>query len=78
MTYERVSEAANYLTSRTNYRPKIAVICGSGLGKSIPNRLKIARLFVVVAVPFHFWFPSARKKGPLMVAEDVGFPLHGM
>lgn len=30
--YESIEEIANYLLERTKYRPKIGVICGSGLG----------------------------------------------
>ena len=37
MAYERVSVSANYLMERTQRRPKIAIICGSGLGKSKLN-----------------------------------------
>ena len=33
MAYERVSITVKYLMDRTYYRPKIAIICGSGLGK---------------------------------------------
>ena len=32
MDFESVSESANYLLTRTKYRPKVAIICGSGLG----------------------------------------------
>ena len=32
MDFESVSESANYLLTRTNYRPKLAIVCGSGLG----------------------------------------------
>jgi len=32
LSYERVSVSANYLLERTKHRPKIAIICGSGLG----------------------------------------------
>ena len=32
ISYERVSVSANYLMERTMHRPKIAIICGSGLG----------------------------------------------
>lgn len=31
MAFERVSESAEYLLARTELRPKIAIICGSGL-----------------------------------------------
>ncbi len=32
MAFERVSVSANYLMDHTEHRPKIAIICGSGLG----------------------------------------------
>ena len=32
MDFESVSESANYLLTRTKYRPQLAIICGSGLG----------------------------------------------
>lgn len=35
MAYERVAASAKYVMERTQYRPKIAIICGSGLGKHI-------------------------------------------
>ena len=34
ISYERVSISANYLMERTKHRPKIAIICGSGLGNN--------------------------------------------
>ena len=34
MAYERVAASAKYVMERTQYRPKIAIICGSGLGKN--------------------------------------------
>ena len=34
IAFERVSASADYLMDRTKLRPKIAIICGSGLGKS--------------------------------------------
>jgi purine nucleoside phosphorylase len=40
MSYERVAETATYLLERTAIRPKIAIICGSGLGKRIRGREK--------------------------------------
>ena len=33
MSFERVSASASYLLERTEHRPRIAVICGSGLGQ---------------------------------------------
>ncbi len=38
MAYEKVSTSANYLMERTKHRPKIAIICGSGLGKEMMMR----------------------------------------
>jgi len=32
MSYEEVKESADYLLQGTHYRPKIAIICGTGLG----------------------------------------------
>jgi len=32
ISYERVTESANYILSRSVHRPKIGIICGSGLG----------------------------------------------
>ena len=34
IAFERVSAGADYLMDRTKLRPKIAIICGSGLGKA--------------------------------------------
>ena len=33
LAYESVSEVATWLLGKTKHRPKIAIICGSGLGK---------------------------------------------
>ena len=33
MHYEQVKESADYLLSRTTYRPKVAIVCGTGLGQ---------------------------------------------
>ncbi|QQP37575.1 Purine nucleoside phosphorylase [Caligus rogercresseyi] len=33
LTYDKISETAQYLSSRTSYEPKIGIICGSGLGE---------------------------------------------
>ena len=32
MDFESVSESADYLLTKTKYRPKLAIVCGSGLG----------------------------------------------
>ena len=43
MAYERVAASAKYVMERTQYRPKIAIICGSGLGKP-PTLLDLATI----------------------------------
>lgn len=48
MHFEPVNESSKYLLERTKYRPKIAVICGSGLGEStifIPGQYVFSFLF---------------------------------
>ena len=35
MSFDRITMTATFLSEGTKYRPKIAIICGSGLGKSI-------------------------------------------
>ena len=37
MDFNSISESANYLLNRTKHRPKIAIICGSGLGMQVIN-----------------------------------------
>ena len=33
MSFDRISESAKYLKEKIRLRPKIGVICGTGLGK---------------------------------------------
>ena len=33
MEFDLCQESANFLLSKTNYRPKIGIICGTGLGR---------------------------------------------
>ena len=33
MSFDRISESAKYLKEKIKLRPKIGVICGTGLGK---------------------------------------------
>lgn len=35
-SFEVIEESARYLLAKTRHRPKIGVICGSGLGKHLP------------------------------------------
>ena len=34
ISYEVISECSDYISSRSKHRPKIGIICGSGLGRS--------------------------------------------
>lgn len=35
MSFDRISTTVQFLEQRTDYRPKIAIICGSGLGTKL-------------------------------------------
>ena len=37
MSFDRISTTVQYLEKRTHYRPKISIICGSGLGNEISS-----------------------------------------
>jgi len=59
-TYEKVKEAADYIKSKIDYTPKIAIICGSGLSKigsvveeSIVIQYKSIPSFVTTSVQGH-------------------------
>lgn len=49
-SYEAINEIANYLMQKTKYRPKIGIICGSGLGHLAEN-LKQADSFAYEDIP---------------------------
>ncbi|XP_046594015.1 purine nucleoside phosphorylase isoform X2 [Neodiprion lecontei] len=51
-TFEALEESANYLLERTSIRPKIAVICGSGMG-SLADALTDKVCFAYESIP-HF------------------------
>jgi purine-nucleoside phosphorylase len=50
LSYERVSVTANYLLDRTEHRPKIGIICGSGLA-SLADLLDNCDIFPYGEVP---------------------------
>ena len=70
MDFDLVSESANYLLKRTKYRPKIAIICGSGLGKHeihLPKAFTIKTIKIIdyqfysiniFSCPYHLWIGS--------------------
>jgi purine-nucleoside phosphorylase len=54
-TYEKVKFIADWLLERTEIRPKIAIICGSGLS-GLGDRLSDIKVFPYSIVPY---FPQA-------------------
>ena len=74
-TYEKVKEAADYIKSKIDYTPKIAIICGSGLSKigsvveeSIVIQYKSIPSFVTTSVQGH--------KNQLVLGKIKGKPLN--
>ncbi|XP_060692146.1 purine nucleoside phosphorylase 4a [Hemiscyllium ocellatum] len=57
--YETYKETADWLLSKTSYRPKVAIICGSGLGK-LADSLTNQEIFKYTDVPN---FPQSTVKG---------------
>ena len=49
-TYEEVARSANYLKLKTEYRPLIGIICGSGLGQ-LCDILQQADVFPYSEIP---------------------------
>ena len=49
-TYEDYQNTAKWLLCRTNHRPQVAVICGSGLGNLV-NKLTEAESFDYSEIP---------------------------
>ena len=47
MSFDRISTTVQFLEKRTHYRPKISIICGSGLGKFIVVMLLTIKNFQV-------------------------------
>jgi hypothetical protein len=49
-TYEKIKEIADWLLERVSQRPKIAIVCGSGLGQLV-DRLTEKTIFPYESVP---------------------------
>lgn len=49
-TYERVKEISDWLLERVSIRPKIAIVCGSGLG-GLGDRIKEPKIFPYSSIP---------------------------
>lgn len=65
-TTEKIKSIADWLLERTTVRPKIAIVCGSGLG-GLGERLKNAQVFPYESVPN---FPKST--GKLLLVTLVG------
>jgi len=71
--YNKVVETAEFLNSSTNHRPKIAIICGSGLG-TLADILEEATYFPYSTIP-HFQESTAPgHKGKLVFGNLGGKP----
>jgi len=73
-TYEIVKESADYILSNTSHRPKIGIICGSGLGP-IADLLENKDKFPYGKIPH---FPESTVKGhagQLVIGELGDIPI---
>ena len=68
--YDKVKEIADWLLERIEIRPKIAIICGSGLS-GIGERLTDVKVFPYHTVPY---FPSAT--GSFTINKILTLTLH--
>jgi len=71
---EKIQEAAHYIEQFISYRPKVAVVLGSGLGESIDN-FKLNQSLPYCKIPH---FPSAtvqEHKGVFLIGTLYGVPI---
>merc|ERR1711963_414845 len=71
ISYEAISECSNYITSRTKHRPKIGIICGSGLG-GLADLAKDADVFPYSEIPGFPQSTVAGHVGRLLLGELDG------
>merc|ERR1711963_911562 len=71
ISYEAISECSNYITSRTKHRPKIGIICGSGLG-GLAHLAKDADIFPYSEIPGFPQSTVAGHVGRLLLGELDG------
>ena len=50
MSFDRISITVQFLEQKTDYRPKIAIICGSGLGRKLSLKYKIAFRYLKLSI----------------------------
>jgi len=66
ISYENVNESADYILKRTKHRPKIGIICGSGLG-GLAELVQDADTFDYAEIPSFPVSTVAGHKGRLLV-----------
>jgi len=71
ISYEAISECSDYITSRTKHRPKIGIICGSGLG-GLADLAKDADVFPYSEIPGFPQSTVAGHVGRLLLGELDG------
>lgn len=70
MTINKLTETVNYLRSKTNIKPKIGIILGSGLG-SFVNEVKVEAKFPFQEIP-HFMPPTVDGHQGNLIFGSVG------
>merc|ERR1711962_1070920 len=74
ISYEIISQSSNYILANTHHRPKIGIICGSGLG-GLADMAENAKAFLYADIP---GFPQSTVKGHvsrLILGELSGVPV---
>ena len=75
--YERATEAAQYIQSKTTLRPKIALVLGSGLG-GFADEFENATKIPFAEIPYFPRSTAIGHAGQLVLGEVDGIPLAGM
>jgi len=78
ISYEIISVCSNYILSKTQHRPKIGIICGSGLDPYIGGLADLAQkadIFPYSEIPGFPKSTVAGHKGRLLIGELNGVPV---
>uniref|UniRef100_A0A182MBH3 Purine-nucleoside phosphorylase n=1 Tax=Anopheles culicifacies TaxID=139723 RepID=A0A182MBH3_9DIPT len=73
-TYDTLQEIANYLLARTELRPKVGIICGSGLG-TLADQLTDVDSFDYESIPHFPVSTVAGHVGRLVFGYLAGVPV---
>jgi len=73
-TYEIIKESADYILQKTTHRPKIGIICGSGLG-NLADLLENADTFPYNQIPHFPVSTVSGHEGKLVVGELLNVPV---